>query len=142
MSSSLGVKVAVLMLVLLISGCVSSRKVSLPPPSVVDRTAQSKNLPAQLTDKNIQRILTLLGEADQAMADKRLTTPEHFNAWSFYRRVLKLQPENEEARQGFDRIVERYIAWSQGALQQGKVSTASHYLQRATLVNPDHPALA
>ncbi len=137
-----GVIITVLMLVLLVSGCSSSsRKVSLPSPTVIDRSPQSQQPQLPQSDQEVVRILALLDEADQAMADKRLTTPEHYNAWSFYQRVLMLQPENAEARQGLDKIVERYLAWSRSASQRGKLSTARLYLQRASLVNPEYPAL-
>ncbi|WP_143821103.1 hypothetical protein [Motiliproteus sp. MSK22-1] len=92
-------------------------------------------------NQQIHQILVMLGEAELAMADKRLTTPENYNAASFYKRVLALSPENKEAKQGLVKIVNRYIQWSDAALQQGQIRTARSYLNRAAKVIPEHPEL-
>ena len=92
-------------------------------------------------NQQIRQILVMLAEAEQAISEKRLTTPDNYNAASFYKRVLALSPDNEEAQQGLVKIVERYIQWSDAALQQGKVQTAKAYLNRASKVVPLHPEL-
>ncbi len=145
--------ISLLLMVLLLSACSApGKKVALPEPVV---TVHDSSRPASPLNgapvnqerpdqsrRRIQLVLTLLDEAEQAMTDKRLTTPGAYNALSFYSRVLKLQPENKEARQGLQRIVDRYIQWSDVALQQGRTGSARSYLQRAALVDPDSPALA
>ncbi len=142
MNRSLSRFTSCLILLLLLSGCASnSRKVALPSPTVVDRSPPQTQTTSSSVEVDTQRIVTLLAEAEQAMADKRLTTPKHYNAWSFYQRVLKLQPYNQEAKQGLEAIVQRYLGWSRNALQAGKVKTAQNYLWRAAKVNPHHPDL-
>ncbi|MCW8884184.1 MAG: hypothetical protein OQK12_02875 [Motiliproteus sp.] len=137
-----GIYITALTLVLL-SACSTSKIVSLPEPTIVDRSAKpaSGRASAKASATRIQRILILLDEADRAFKEKRLTTPENNNAWSFYSRVLMLQPHNEEAQQGLNKIVELYIRWSEQASAKGRIDSAGVYLQRATRVNPYYPGL-
>jgi tetratricopeptide (TPR) repeat protein len=86
-------------------------------------------------------ILTLLDQADQAVKQKRLTRPRGDNAAAYYRQVLKLQPGFEEAEQGLENIVDRYLEWSDAAVQQGRLDRARDYLLQARQINQQDPRL-
>lgn len=76
----------------------------------------------------------LLGAADQALADNRLTQPPVINAYALYRHVLLLQADNRRAHAGIGQIQERYAQLIRRAIKRGNLSTAKQYLQRAELV--------
>ncbi|WP_207062506.1 tetratricopeptide repeat protein [Motiliproteus sp. SC1-56] len=87
------------------------------------------------------QVLELFDQADQAVAERRLTSPVDRSAWHYYRQILTLVPDNLEARQGLVNVVERYIQWSDAALRQGRVGQARQYLERGAQVLPQHPPL-
>lgn len=86
-------------------------------------------------------LLTLLDQADLAVKEKRLTEPRGDNAAAYYRQVLKIQPGYQEAEQGLANIVDRYVDWSDAAIQQGRMEQARHYLLQARQVDQQDPRL-
>ncbi|MCZ0943835.1 MAG: hypothetical protein OXJ53_12320, partial [Gammaproteobacteria bacterium] len=62
--------------------------------------------PVLVEDERIDR---LLEAAAQALSEDRLTTPESDSALSFYQAVLALDPDDQRAQRGFEKIVERYV---------------------------------
>lgn len=68
-----------------------------------------------------------------------LTTPVTNNAYLFYGRVLALDPDNHEARQGIYNIAEKYIEWAIDNANAGNFSLAKSYLGKAASVDPNHP---
>ncbi len=91
---------------------------------------------------NLQtQIAWLLLEAEDAFKERRLTTPKGDNALSYYREVIRLQPDNVEANQGIARIVEQYSAWAYRAAKQQRWVKAKEYLNKAQQIQPDHPSL-
>lgn len=131
-----------------LSGCTSHQPVS-SNVLVFDR---SQALPARsrpftepagaLNQQQVIQVVDWLQRAEQALRDKRLTTPERQNALFYYRQVLAQQPHNEEARKGLARIVERYLQWHEAAVRSGRYQQAAAYLRRAQRVRPDDPAIA
>ena len=83
----------------------------------------------------------LLERADLALAADELTSPESSSAFALYTQVLQIDPGNEEASRGFERIVERYIALSLNALERRQYAAARSMLERARLINADHPSI-
>ncbi|MCX4027630.1 hypothetical protein H0A36_11690 [Endozoicomonas sp. SM1973] len=87
------------------------------------------------------QIAWLLLEAEDAFKERRLTTPEGDNALGYYREVIRLQPDNVEANQGVEQIVEQYFIWAHRAATQQRWGKASEYLEKAQQIKPDHPGL-
>lgn len=79
-----------------------------------------------------------LHNAEQALADNRLTTPEDDNALTYLERVLAREPGNERALDGIRRIVERYLVLSDEALSEGVPRRAAVFLLRAKQVRESH----
>jgi tetratricopeptide (TPR) repeat protein len=89
-----------------------------------------------------QRLLgDLLYDALQALDQDRLLIPVNDNAYTRYRRVLALDPENDLALEGLQRIVARYLELAATASRQGRFAAAAEYIDRARFVDRDDPAI-
>lgn len=62
--------------------------------------------------------------------------PEDESAYTYYRRVLAVDEQNEAAREGMARIVQRYGALASGALGEQAYDLANRYLDRALRIDP------
>lgn len=139
---SIGLSKAMALLILLLlgsllSGCISQEpapkpKVVQPQPTVVLR-------PAPPTVE--QRVSLLLRQAERALSADRLLLPAGDNAYDRYQAVLKLQPNNAQAKSGLQVIAMRYIDMGRTALRHSRVSDARVYAQRAKRVYADNPLL-
>lgn len=96
---------------------------------------------AQLSagERRAQVLEQWLEQADQALADDRLLTPEDNNAYERYQAVLYLDPDNERARTGLQAIVLRYLDLARSAARRGALAQAREMLERAELVDPGNP---
>ena len=86
-------------------------------------------------------IADILFEGLQALEQDRLLTPLEDNAHSRFQRVLAMDPENEIANEGLERILLRYVELSQEASRRGLFDDAEELLGRAEFIDDDHPAL-
>ncbi|MDE1461244.1 hypothetical protein [Spartinivicinus poritis] len=103
---------------------------------------QADNSQPEKEQSHLQtQIAWLLLEAEDAFKERRLTTPEGDNALSYYREVIRLQPDNVEANQGIEQIVEQYAIWAHRAATQQRWGKAKEYLEKAQQIKPDHPNL-
>jgi hypothetical protein len=135
-------------LLLLLAGCASF---SLPPvpsvgeaddvPDAVPVTSKQDPTQPRFTRGEVLAMIELLGEADEAFTQQRLTTPPNDSALFHYRRVLKIDPNNLEVQTGLEKIIERYIQWADVAMQHQQAGRARGYLERATTVDPKSPSL-
>ena len=82
-----------------------------------------------------------LSAAARALKAERLTTPMRDNAHKYYRAVLAVDSDNEEALAGLQKIVDRYIQFIDKAKAAGKLNEANLYLHRAESVLPGDPEL-
>ncbi|MDZ7668776.1 MAG: hypothetical protein U5Q16_04905 [Gammaproteobacteria bacterium] len=89
-----------------------------------------------------QRVEDLLDRAARAIQRDHLTYPAADSALDLYDQVRLLDPDNEEARRGRERIVERYVELALGAAGQGRFTQGRAMLDRARLVDPEHPGIA
>ncbi len=88
------------------------------------------------------KITGLLQAAEDDINTLRLTSPIGNNALEKYNKVLSLQPNNQAALDGKDRIIEEYIHLMDKEIAEGNLVKAEYYLNRATPINPQFPALA
>jgi hypothetical protein len=96
----------------------------------------------RLTAEDTAEVERLLVRADRAIDEDHLTYPSQGSALALYDRVVILDPGNDEARRGLERIVERYLEMALSASAQRRFSYADAMLDRARLVDPDHPGIA
>ena len=88
-----------------------------------------------------ERIDELLHTAQAALADNRLALPADNSAYYYYQKVLELDPDNSQARDGVTHIAERYLALAQKAVEKGQHTKAKQYVQLGLSVQSDHPNL-
>ena len=110
-----------------------------PPPEPAPAPAPT----AEPAPPPIERrqLLDWLDAADAAMARDHLTFPLEGSALEIYDRILALDPDQEDARRGHERIVERYVALALNDLEQRRFASARSMLARGRLIIPDHPSL-
>ena len=83
----------------------------------------------------ISRSLNL---ARQRLSNDRLTTPAQDSASHYYRRVLQLDPENQAARSGLQRIGERYVVLIRSAIDDNALTRARRLLRSLATLLPAH----
>lgn len=119
--------------VLLLAGCETEPPRPQPVPE-----PQAPAIPAPEPPPDVE---PLLEEARLAFEALRLTTPEENSAYALYREVLRLDPENDHARRGIEKIVERYVRFALEAIDRRQFARARSMLARARLVDARHPAI-
>lgn len=116
----------------------------LVPANYTPKVLQSDTKPdkdeiQQVTDleasENLDnRITLLLATANQDFKALRLTFPQNNNALQRYSEVLKLDPDNNAAQKGLQRIVDRFLAGADKASSIGDFTRAENYLLKAETV--------
>ncbi len=99
------------------------------PGTDMDRAQQQTDIEDQL----------VAARAD--LAARRLTTPPGNNAYDKYQSILEDDPDNQEAREGLQRILDLYLFIAFDAMARGNLRHADEMLQRAAKVNPQSPRL-
>lgn len=83
----------------------------------------------------------LLSEARFAFEDGKITWPPGDNALERYEAVLTIDPENEDGRRGLERVLEHYVGEAEAAARRGEFAGARSMLDRARLIDRNHPAI-
>ena len=99
-----------------------------PPP--VAETVETLDT---LQDETIK---VLLSQGQRSLDGFRLLTPEDDNAHDYYRAVLRLDAANEDAIEGIQEIVDRYITLTRKAAAQHENDRAKRYIKRGLSVQP------
>jgi len=120
---------------------------NLPDDHVVDESfasdvspKMSEGLPE--VESESQKISDLLKGARSNIKDLKLTSPLGDNAFEKYRTVLNLEPENVEALNGLDKIVDEYIHLMDHALETDDIPKARNYLRKGMNINLNHYGIA
>ena len=111
-----------------------------PPPVPGERAIEVPPEPTPAYDEDA--LYALLDAADAALADDRLLTPEHDSAYHYFGQALALAPDHPLARRGFERIVESYLTLAGRAIERERWASARSMLDRARIVDADHPGIA
>lgn len=86
-------------------------------------------------------IAGLLAEAEAHMAAWRLRKPASGNAYQTYQQVLELEPDNNEALEGIERIAELYLAMANRAINEKALDRAQGFIEDSRIVAPENPEL-
>ncbi|NKB32590.1 MAG: hypothetical protein GKR91_05780 [Pseudomonadales bacterium] len=97
-------------------------------------------IPGAQTERE-RLIADTLFEGLQALDGDRLLTPLDDNAHARFQRALAMDPGNEIALDGLDRIVVRYVDLAAEASRRGLFTNAEALLENARFINDKHPAL-
>lgn len=95
--------------------------------------------PGQFRDQ--ERIDELLHTAQAALAGNRLALPADNSAYYYYQKVLELDPDNSQARDGVTHIADRYLVLAKKAVEKGQHTKAKQYVQLGLSAQSDHPDL-
>ena len=107
------------------------------------RTIPAEEAPDGTTSPEARRLIAdLLFSGLQALDDDRLLTPEHNNAYDFFREALQFEPDNEIALEGMQGIVERYLELALDSANRGNFAGADRMLGRAEIIDAAHPGIA
>ncbi|MFO1388076.1 tetratricopeptide repeat protein [Cellvibrio sp.] len=106
---------------------------SVVTPAVVQ--ANAVNLDAASASENQDHINDLLNQAERAISMDRLTVPIEDNAYNYYQKILVLSPNNNQAKEGLDKIASRYMAMAQDQINAGNLQQAQALIQRARFVS-------
>ena len=152
---------AIIFVVLLVLAILSDdeKQKSAVEPDAIDSKAvdQVIDVPEKLfvsdvpadTNENIsdvqsesQIINDLLDGARSNIGELKLTSPLGNNAYEKYQTVLNLEPNNPEALNGLDRIVDEYIDLMDFALGKHDIPRARNYLRKGMNINAEHYGVA
>ena len=88
-----------------------------------------------------EQIAALLEKAQQALSQDDLLYPKEASAYDYFSLILKLNPINENAKRGLEQVVERYVELAIRAINQRLLNRARSMLDRAKLVDKNHPSI-
>lgn len=111
------------------------------PPAPPEPAPTATPYRAPLTEKEQTEVRELLSRAGHAIEEDHLTYPSKGSALALYDKVVILDPDNDEARRGLERVVERYLELAESAAERRRFSNAHAMLDRARLVDPSHPGI-
>lgn len=115
------------MVAALLAGCQQQQ-----PDEVIEKTPPP---PVEIPDVN-----PLLDRAEAAFAEERLLGgPDHAHA--LYLAVLEIEPENQAALYGIERITEEFIQRARDAIRRERWTVARLLLEQAARADGDHPSL-
>ncbi|RYY01667.1 MAG: hypothetical protein EOO53_16885 [Gammaproteobacteria bacterium] len=102
-----------------------------PPVAVVN---SQKNQSAENIElKN--HINDLLQQAERAIVMDRLTAPVEDNAYGYYQKILSISADNEDAKEGLDKIAGRFLIKAQEQTALGNSQAADALYQRARFIS-------
>ncbi|PHR28790.1 MAG: hypothetical protein COA36_05690 [Desulfotalea sp.] len=89
-------------------------------------------LEKEINDEDImaRAVEILLGKAEKALAENKLTVPRGDSAFTYYKNVLELDPENSAARDGMGTIAEMYAIAAEKKLSENDVRAAGERIKK------------
>lgn len=122
---------------------VNPLEVSLVDQIVPDEVGNSLDIfvsnPEEILEKNQSEralISQYMVKAKENVAALQLTTPAENNALYYYKLVLEIDPQNEEALKGVEDIFDKYVVLINNAIKNNKTAIAQRYLDRAKTILP------
>jgi protein TonB len=95
----------------------------------------------QPPDPRVLAIAQNLAAAQAAARSGHVLEPAPGSAFELYTEVLRLDPQNKEARAGIDQIADNFISQAETALVSEDLDAAALALAHAHQVSPDHKRL-
>lgn len=119
----------------------SSRATAIEPNAVSAQIDAAQPIqPDKVADDSINvelqnHINDLLQQAERAIGMERLTAPVEDNAFGYYQKILSMDAENADAKEGLDQIASRLLVKAQEQMQLGNSAQAGALVQRARFVS-------
>ena len=114
---------------------------SSPLPIDKDKPVQTVEKNDEIELKRSKDIEKFLISAKESLDAYRLTTPPETSAYHYYNEVLKLDPENREAKQGIEEIADLYALLAEKQMKNFKYEKANEYIEKGLAVSPNHSKL-
>jgi hypothetical protein len=93
-------------------------------------------------EKKRQRLIADLEEqANEALRQDRLTSPQEDCAHWYYRKILALDAKHQGAREGLERLAGIYAAQAEEAFKKFHIKEARTYVREGLTIDPNHPQL-
>ncbi len=108
------------------------------PNGLTDVAAASQDGDEFVSEEQLQTWLAL---ADKAFAAYRLTIPREDNAYYFYRKVLKVDSRNADAKRGIQRVAGAYAGLASREVSRQNLPKARAYVDRGLRIKPGHRKL-
>lgn len=106
---------------------------------IANKQVVNPTIPEPEKSDNLKpRIDKLLDQADQQLAKKRLMTPVEDSAWQTFKEILSLDPGNERALAGIDKISQTYVLWAREEIKKDNFQNAKHLFNKALDVSPGY----
>ncbi len=98
----------------------------------------TQNTAKDINLQNIKKgeIQELLSVAEQQLDDKNLMTPVSNSAWTTYNKILTIEPNNQEANSGINKIRDTYILWARHEIKKGNPKHATFLFKKALEISP------
>ena len=91
---------------------------------------------SQLEEKEL-KVAKLLNSAELALSENRLATPPNENAIALYNEVLAIEPENQKAKSGLERVASAYEVLIEKAVAEKSFAKARSMLTRFNGLSSD-----
>lgn len=123
----------------------AAEAISIPSPPAAAAPATSAppaasppaaSVPPTRDDRSV-RVAALLADARQLVDERKLTTPRGGAALDRYNEVLRLDPDNADARAGIRGIAQTYKNWGMEQVQRGETDRAMASFARLAAVDPN-----
>ncbi len=112
------------------------------PATAAGANKTTQNSPQNTAeDINLQKtkkrgVQELLSVAKQQLDDKKLMTPANDSAWTTYNKILAIEPNNQEANSGINKIRDTYILWARHEIKKGNPKHATFLFKKALEISP------
>lgn len=118
-----------------VAPAVSRAENAVEDPVPVERTPEDASRSEAENTVLQNHIRDLLQQAERAIVMDRLTTPVEDNAYAYYQKILSMSADNNDVKEGLDKIAQRYLTKAQEQSQLGNLTQAEALLQRARFVS-------
>lgn len=89
------------------------------------------------SNKRKEVLQRLFQQAEQQLKSKQLISPAKNSAWATYKKILELNPNNQQALSGINTIKETYLGWAKNEINKGNSTRAAFFLNKALEVAPN-----
>ncbi|MBF0291059.1 MAG: SUMF1/EgtB/PvdO family nonheme iron enzyme [Nitrospinae bacterium] len=117
----------------------ATEKKAEPQVGATEVSATAPSATEQADKEKREKVESLLMAAEKDLAANRLVTPKGKNALEKYREALSIDPANESAKAGTEKIAARAVELAHGAIGKNQPAKAEEYLAVAEAVQPGYP---
>ncbi len=94
-----------------------------------------------LTDAVQGEFAALLVVAEEHVHADRLMAPRFNNAWAIYKKILRIDPNNQDAAAGIKAITTKLIGFANDATSQGDMESARSQIRKAIRIDSEDEAV-